>query len=139
MEAHRNLRLTMLATAALFGLGIGNLWGIAGIFTRLGSPEWIWVFPILCLVVLVGFLCGVARAWWVRGAVVPLLFIVVFGWLFSAPWAAVNGKFTFSAWATWLLVLLGCALLAIFLAWLLERQRPGAAPPDNSLERTRER
>jgi hypothetical protein len=121
MDQRRRLGLNLLATAMLFGLGIGNLWGIAGLFTRLGNPEWVWVIPIFCLLALIAFLCGVARAWWAHGAAVPLFLILVAGSMSSAPWAAANGKFTLSAWALWLLVLLGCGLFAFLVAWLLER------------------
>jgi len=114
----------LLPTALLFGLGIGNLWGVAGIFSRLGNPEWAWAFPVICVSVLVACLCGVARAWWSRGAAVPLLTIVVAGWLFAAPWAAVTKNFTTYAWGLWLLVLAGCGAIAFVFAWLLERNRP---------------
>jgi hypothetical protein len=124
----------LLPTALFFGLGLGNLWGVAGLFTRLGSPEWAWAFPVVCLVVLVGCLCGVARAWWRRGAAVPLFTIVVTSWLFAAPWAAVNQKFTTYAWSLWLFVLAGCGALAYVIAWLLERGRPMDAMPGSSLE-----
>ena len=122
MESRKVSGFTLLPTAVLFGLGIGNLWGIAGLFTRLGNPEWVWSFQIVCLAVLIAFLCGVARAWWRRGAAIPLFLIVVAAWIFSAPFAAVMGKFTVSAWAVWLLVLIGCGTLALAVAWLLERR-----------------
>jgi protein-S-isoprenylcysteine O-methyltransferase Ste14 len=64
----------------------------------------------------------VARIWLARGAVVPFLLIVVAAWIFSAPWAAANGKFTSHDWAVWFLVLMGCALVALLLAWLMERR-----------------
>jgi hypothetical protein len=127
----------LLPTALFFGLGIGNLWGVAGVFTRLGNPEWVWVFPFLSLGVLTACLCGVARAWWSRGAAVPLLTIVVTGWLCAAPWAALNRKFTTYGWSIWFLVLAGCGLIAYVLAWRLERARPAAATPNTSLNRTR--
>jgi len=139
MESRKIAGFTLLPTAILFGLGIGNLWGIAGLFTRLGNPEWVWVLQIVCLAVLVAFLCGVARAWWARGAAIPLFLIVVAAWIFSAPFAAATGKFTLSAWAVWLLVLAACGSLAYLVAWLLERGKPNDAMPNTSLERTRER
>jgi hypothetical protein len=114
---------SLLPAAALFGLGIGNLWGIAGLFTSLGNPEWVWMIPACCLVVLIAFLCAVARVWLARGAVVPFFLIVMAAWIFSAPWAAANGKFTAIAWAVWFLVLTGCALVALLLAWLMETRR----------------
>jgi hypothetical protein len=121
MESRKVSGFTLLPTAALFGLGIGNLWGIAGVFSRIGNAEWVWMVQAACLIVLVAFLCGVARAWWTRGAAIPLLLILVAAWIFSAPIAAVTGKFTLAAWATWLLVLAGCGAVALLLAWLLER------------------
>ena len=138
MATSKSSPFALLPTALLFGLGIGNLWGVAGIFTRLGNPEWAWALPVVSLRVLVACLCGVARAWWARGAAVPLFTIVVAGWLFAAPWAAVNGRFTGYAWGLWLLVLFGCAALALLIAWLIERNRPAAAMPDKSPERARE-
>src|SRR5687767_1286358 len=94
----------LVPTALFFGLGIGNLWGVAGLFTGLDPPGWIWTFPALCLVVLVACLCGVARIWWSRGAAVPLIAIVVTSWAFAAPWAAATGKLTIFGWSLWLLV-----------------------------------
>jgi hypothetical protein len=122
MSTRKTSGFNLLPTAALFGLGIGNLWGIAELFMRLGNPEWVLMFPICCLAVLIAFLCAVARIWLARGAVVPFLLIVVAAWIFSAPWAAANGKFTSHDWAVWFLVLMGCALVALLLAWLMERR-----------------
>jgi hypothetical protein len=127
MEQRKVSAFTLLPTAILFGLGIGNLWGIAGLFSRIGNAEWVWIVQAACLVVLITFLCAVARAWWARGAAIPLLLMLVAAWIFSAPIAAATGKFTLSAWATWLLVLAGCGSLALLLAWLLERGRRGDA------------
>jgi hypothetical protein len=138
MATRKPSPFAILPTALLFGLGIGNLWGISGIFTRLGNPEWVWVFPVVSLGVLVACLCGVARAWWSIGAAVPLFTIVVAAWLFAAPWAAVTGKFTTYGWSVWLFVLAGCAALALLVARLLERNRPASAMPNKSLEGTRE-
>jgi hypothetical protein len=138
MATNKPSPFALLPTALLFGLGIGNLWGVAGIFTRLGNPEWAWVSPVVSLSVLVACLCEVARAWWPRGAFVPLFTIVVAGWLCAAPWAAVTGEFTTHAWGLWLVVLVGCAALALLIAWLLERNRSAASMPNKSLERTRE-
>jgi hypothetical protein len=123
MESRRLAAFTLLPTAILFGLGIGNLWGIAGLFTQFGNPNWVWVIQSSCLAVLIAFLCGVARVWWARGAVMPIFLIVAAAWIFSAPAAAVMGRFTFSSWAGWLLVLAGCGSLALLLAWLFERGR----------------
>ncbi len=122
--------ISLLPTALFFGLGIGNLWGLAGLFTRLGNPEWVLVLPAVCLAVLVAFLCGVARAWWKRGATIPLFMIIVAAWIFSAPWAAANGRFTWWGWALWLVVLFGCGAAAYLLAWLLESRRPGPDAPE---------
>jgi hypothetical protein len=72
------------------------------------------LFPAICLAVLVAFLTGVARAWWQRGAAIPMFMSVVAAWVFSAPWAAVHRKFRLSGWALWLIVLFGCAALAFF-------------------------
>jgi hypothetical protein len=121
MESRRISAFSLLPTAILFGLGIGNLWGIAGLFTRLGTPRWFWILNAGCLAVLVAALGGVARIWWTRGAVIPLFSIVAAAWVFSAPIAVITGRFTLSAWATWLLVLAGCAIFALSAAWLLER------------------
>jgi hypothetical protein len=121
MQSRKISGLTLLPTAMLFGLGIGNLWGIVGLFMGLGNPEWAWAIPLASLGVLVAFLCGLARVWWARGAVVPLFLIVAAAWIFSAPVAVVTGKFTLTAWAVWLLVLAGCGGLALLMAWLLER------------------
>jgi hypothetical protein len=128
----------LLPTALFFGLGVGNLWGVAGLFTRLGDPDWVLAFPIVALIVLVLCLCGVARAWWSKGAVAPIFVTVVASWVFAAPWAAITGKFTVWAWALWLPVLLGCGGLALMIAWLFERQKPTDAMPNTSLERSRE-
>ncbi len=138
MSSGKPSPFALLPTAILFGLGIGNLWGVAGLVTRLASPEWVWVLPVLSLAVLVACLCGVARVWWSRGAAVPLVAIVVTGWLFAAPWAAVTGKFTTYGWSLWLLVLAGCGALALLIAWFLERNTPADAAPDNSRERAHE-
>jgi hypothetical protein len=127
MEPRKIAGFALLPTAILFGLGIGNLWGIAGLFTQLGNPKWVWMLQLACLAVLITFLCGVARAWWVRGAVMPMFLMVAAAWLFSAPAAAVMGKFTLWGWAIWLLVLAGCGSLALLLAWLFERGRWGDA------------
>jgi hypothetical protein len=127
MTSRKLSGFSLLPTAILFGLGIGNLWGIAGLFTRLGNPEWVWLIQIICLAVLVSFLCGVARAWWARGAAIPLFLIVAAAWIFSAPVAAVMGKFTLSAWVIWLLVLAACGSLALLVAWLVERGKRGDA------------
>ena len=118
----------LVPTALFFGLGIGNLWGLGGLFLRLGSPEWGWILPGLSLGVLTACLCGVARAWWSLGAAVPLFTIVATGWLFSAPWAALNRKFTMYGWSVWFLVLTVCGVLAYVIAWRLERNRsaPGS-------------
>lgn len=115
--------LALMPTAIMFGLGIGNLWGLAGMFTRIGNPGWIWVLHIALLAVLVGFLSGVARAWWARGAAIPLFLIIVAAWVFSAPYALIAGKFTMYEWALWFVVLSGCGGLALLVAWLLERGR----------------
>jgi len=125
--------LSLLPTSILFGMGVGNLWGLAGLFTRLASPEWTLLFPAICLAVLVAFLTGVARAWWQRGAAIPMFMSIVAAWVFSAPWAAVHRKFSLSGWALWLIVLFGCAALALLLAWLLERRKPR---PDDTSEST---
>src|ERR1043165_3028076 len=125
MESLKISGFSLLPTAILFGLGIGNLWGIAGLFTRLGNPEWVWMIQAGCLAVLIAFLCGVARAWWVRGAATPLFLILAAAWLFSAPIALATGKFSVAAWAVWLLVLAGCGCLAMVVAWLFERGRRG--------------
>ena len=121
MESRKISAFSLLPTAILFGLGIGNLWGIAGLFTRLGTPDWFWILNLACLAVLVVALCGVARIWWTRGAVIPLFSIVAAAWVFSVPVAVFTGRFTLSVWATWLLVLAGCATIALLGAWLLER------------------
>jgi hypothetical protein len=121
MESRKISAFSLLPTAILFGLGIGNLWGIAGLFSRLGTPDWLWLLHLACLAVLTAFLCGVAQIWWTRGAAIPLFAIVAAAWVFSAPVAAITGRFTPSSWAVWLLVLVGCASVALLAAWLLER------------------
>jgi len=75
--------LSLLPTAILFGMGVGNLWGLADLFMRLTSPEWMLLFPAICLAVLVAFLTGVARAWWQRGAAIPMFMSVVAAWVFG--------------------------------------------------------
>lgn len=127
MESRKVSGFSLLPTAILFGIGIGNLWGIAGLFTRLGNPGWVKVIQVSCLAVLIAFLCGVARAWWARGAATPLFLILVAAWLFSAPIALATGKFSMSAWALWLLVLAGCGCVALLVAWLFERRGRGQA------------
>jgi hypothetical protein len=120
----RNISVfSLLPTAIVIGLGIGNLWGIGGIFTDLGTPTWFWIIQIACLAVLVACLTGMARIWWTRGAAIPLFSIVAAAWIFSAPAAAIAGKFTLAAWSEWLVVLAGCACAALLVAWLIERSR----------------
>ena len=127
MESRKISAFSLLPTAILFGLGIGNLWGIAGLFARLGTPDWFWIIQIACLAVLIAFLSGVARIWWNRGAAIPLAAIVAAAWVFSAPAAAVTGRFTSSTWAVWLVVLAGCASVALLVAWLFERGKQSDA------------
>ncbi|HEX5160826.1 MAG TPA: hypothetical protein VFV88_03835 [Steroidobacteraceae bacterium] len=132
MNTRRATGLSLLPTAILFGMGVGNLWGVAGLFTRLSRPEWALLIPAVLLAVLVAFLTGVARAWWPRGAAIPLFLCIVAAWVVSAPWAAVHRKFSLWGWSLWLIVLFGCAALALFLAWLLERRKPTPADPSES-------
>ena len=123
MESRKTSVFSLLPTAIVVGLGIGNLWGIGGIFTHLGTPTWFWIIQIACLAVLVASLTGMARIWWTRGAAIPLFSIVAAAWIFSAPAAAIAAKFTLTAWAIWLVVLAGCASAALLVAWLLERSK----------------
>ena len=122
MESRKNSAFALLPTAVLFGLGIGNLWGIVDLFTHFQNPHWIWLIHIACLAILTAFFCGVARAWWIRGAAKPLFLIVAAAWIFSAPIAAVMGKFTIIVWTAWLLALVACASFALLVAWLFERR-----------------
>lgn len=123
MTSRKLSGLALLPTAIMFGLGIGNLWGVAGMSTRVGNPAWVWALHIVLLAVLVAFLTGVARAWRARGAAIPLFLIIVAAWVFSAPYAVITGEFTMYAWALWFVVLSGCGGLALLVAWLLERGR----------------
>lgn len=132
MNTRRANGLSLLPTAILFGMGIGNLWGVVGLFTRLSRPEWDLLIPAIFLAVLVAFLTGVARAWWQRGAAIPLFMSIVAAWVVSAPWARMHGNFSLWSWALWLIVLFGCAAVALLLAWLLERRKPRAAETSES-------
>ena len=117
-------RFSLIPTAVFVGLGIGNLWGATSAVYRAGSLGLSAVFPAFSLLLLVLLCFGFAHVWRPR-AYWPLAVVLGAAWLFSAPWAALHGKFALTLWLGWLPVLIGAATLGVFAVWLRERRNRG--------------